>query len=128
MSGAVKAGHALVRQPLELGETEHDEAYISATQAPPRPDARLPRPHGNERRPQGIAGPPRQGALSPEHAAPGREAHQLARAVAAGDMARVGRLRPHGEFERVRQNGRSWPHRFFVLIALARTDRLERPS
>ncbi len=43
-------------------------------------------------------------------------------------MARVGRLRPHGEFERVRQNGRSWPHRFFVLIALARTDRLERPS
>jgi len=43
-------------------------------------------------------------------------------------MARVGRLRPRGEFERVRQNGRSWPHRFFVLIVLARTDRLDLPS
>ena len=43
-------------------------------------------------------------------------------------MARVGRLRPRGEFERVRQNGRSWPHRLFVLIVLARTDRLDLPS
>ena len=43
-------------------------------------------------------------------------------------MARVGRLRPRGEFERIRQNGRSWPHRLFVLIVLARTDRLDRPS
>ena len=43
-------------------------------------------------------------------------------------MARVGRLRPRGEFERVRQNGRSWPHRFFVLIVLARTDPLDSPS
>ena len=42
-------------------------------------------------------------------------------------MARVGRLRPRGEFERVRQNGRPWPHRFFVLIALARIDRLDLP-
>ncbi len=40
-------------------------------------------------------------------------------------MARVWRLRPRGEFERIRQNGRSWPHRFFVLIVLPRTDRLE---
>ena len=29
-------------------------------------------------------------------------------------MARVWRLRPGGEFGRVRQNGRAWPHRFFV--------------
>ncbi len=43
-------------------------------------------------------------------------------------MARVRRLRPRGEFERVRQNGRSWPHRFFVLIVLARTDPLDAPS
>ena len=43
-------------------------------------------------------------------------------------MTRVGRLRPRGEFERVRQNGRSWPHRFFVLIVLARTERLDVPS
>ena len=43
-------------------------------------------------------------------------------------MARVGRLRPRGEFERVRQNGRSWPHRFFVLIVLARTDPPDSPS
>jgi len=43
-------------------------------------------------------------------------------------MARVGRLRPRGEFERVRQNGRSWPHRFFVLIVLARTDPTDSPS
>ena len=31
-------------------------------------------------------------------------------------MARVWRLRPYGEFERVRQQGRSWPHRLLVLI------------
>jgi len=40
-------------------------------------------------------------------------------------MARVWRLRPRGEFEHVRQNGRSWPHRFFVLIVLPRADRPE---
>jgi len=42
-------------------------------------------------------------------------------------MARVGRLRPRGEFERVRQNGRSWPHRLFVLIVLARAEPLAAP-
>ena len=42
-------------------------------------------------------------------------------------MARVWRLRPRGEFERIRQNGRSWPHRFFVLIVLPQPDRLEAP-
>ena len=42
-------------------------------------------------------------------------------------MARVWRLRPGGEFEQTRQNGRSWPHRFFVLIVLPRSDRLEAP-
>jgi len=35
-------------------------------------------------------------------------------------MARVWRLRPHGEFERVRQTGRSWPHRLLVLIVQPR--------
>jgi ribonuclease P protein component len=43
-------------------------------------------------------------------------------------MARVWRLRPRGEFDRVRQNGRSWPHRFFVLIVLPQPDRPEAPS
>ena len=43
-------------------------------------------------------------------------------------MARVWRLRPRGEFERIRQTGRVWPHRYFVLIALQRTDRLEAPA
>lgn len=43
-------------------------------------------------------------------------------------MARVWRLRPRGEFERVRQNGRSWPHRFFVLIVLPQTARPATPS
>jgi ribonuclease P protein component len=42
-------------------------------------------------------------------------------------MARVGRLRPRGEFERVRQNGRSWPHRLFVLIVLARAEPRDAP-
>ncbi len=40
-------------------------------------------------------------------------------------MARVWRLRPRGEFERIRQNGRSWPHRLFVLIVLPRPDQPE---
>ena len=42
-------------------------------------------------------------------------------------MTRVWRLRPRGEFERIRQNGRSWPHRFFILIVLPQPDRLEAP-
>lgn len=42
-------------------------------------------------------------------------------------MTRVWRLRPRGEFERIRQNGRSWPHRFLVLIVLPQPDRPEAP-
>jgi ribonuclease P protein component len=42
-------------------------------------------------------------------------------------MTRVWRLRPRGEFERIRQNGRSWPQRFFVLIVLPHPDRPEAP-
>jgi ribonuclease P protein component len=42
-------------------------------------------------------------------------------------MMRVWRLRPRGEFERIRQNGRSWPHRFFVLIVLPQPDRATTP-
>lgn len=42
-------------------------------------------------------------------------------------MARVWRLRPGGEFEQVRQNGRVWPHRFFVLIVQVRPDRPTAP-
>ncbi len=42
-------------------------------------------------------------------------------------MTRVWRLRPRGEFERIRQNGRSWPHRFFVLIVLPQPDRSGSP-
>jgi ribonuclease P protein component len=38
-------------------------------------------------------------------------------------MTRVWRLRPRGEFERIRQTGRSWPHRFFILIVLPQPDR-----
>ncbi len=36
-------------------------------------------------------------------------------------MVRVWRLRQRGEFERVRQNGRAWPHRFFILIVQPRS-------
>jgi ribonuclease P protein component len=42
-------------------------------------------------------------------------------------MARVWRLRPGGEFGRVRQNGRAWPHRFFILIVQARADQPDAP-
>ena len=42
-------------------------------------------------------------------------------------MTRVWRVRPRGEFERIRQNGHSWPHRFFVLIVLPRPAGLEAP-
>jgi ribonuclease P protein component len=37
-------------------------------------------------------------------------------------MARVWRLRPHGEFDRVRQSGRSWSHPLLILIAQTRAD------
>lgn len=36
--------------------------------------------------------------------------------------ARVWRLRPGGEFERVRQTGRSWPHRLLIVIVQPRAD------
>jgi ribonuclease P protein component len=42
-------------------------------------------------------------------------------------MTRVWRLRPRGEFERIRQNGRAWPHRFFILIVLPQPDRSTAP-
>ena len=35
-------------------------------------------------------------------------------------MARVFRLRPHGEFDRVRQHGRSWSHPLLIVIAQTR--------
>lgn len=42
-------------------------------------------------------------------------------------MARVWRLRPGGEFGRVRQNGRAWPHGFFILIVQLRANQLDAP-
>ena len=36
--------------------------------------------------------------------------------------SRVWRLRPGGEFERVRQTGRSWPHRLLIVIVQPRPD------
>jgi ribonuclease P protein component len=42
-------------------------------------------------------------------------------------MARVWRLRPGGEFGRVRQDGRAWPHRFFILIVQTRADQQAAP-
>ena len=38
-----------------------------------------------------------------------------------GARAKVWRLRPKGEFEQVRQNGRSWSHPLLVIIAQTRT-------
>jgi ribonuclease P protein component len=35
-------------------------------------------------------------------------------------MVRIWRLRPHGEFERVRQQGRSWSQRWLVVVAAPR--------
>jgi ribonuclease P protein component len=42
-------------------------------------------------------------------------------------MARVWRLRPGGEFGRIRQNGRAWPQRFFILIVQSRADQMDAP-
>ncbi|MBI5564700.1 MAG: ribonuclease P protein component [Chloroflexi bacterium] len=36
--------------------------------------------------------------------------------------SRVWRLRPGGEFERVRQTGRAWPHRLLIVIIQPRAD------
>ena len=40
----------------------------------------------------------------------------------SGARVRVWRLRPGGEFERVRQTGRSWPHRLLIVIVQPRAD------
>ena len=42
--------------------------------------------------------------------------------------SRVWRLRPGGEFERVRQTGRSWPHRLLIVIVQPRADEPAAPS
>ena len=42
-------------------------------------------------------------------------------------MARMWRLRPGGEFGRVRQDGRAWPQRCFILIVQVRADQLTAP-
>jgi ribonuclease P protein component len=39
-----------------------------------------------------------------------------------GMQIRVWRLRPGGEFERVRQTGRAWPHRLLIVIVQPRAD------
>ena len=41
---------------------------------------------------------------------------------------KVWRLRPGGEFERVRQTGRSWPHRLLIVIIQPRSDAPTDPS
>ena len=40
---------------------------------------------------------------------------------------RVWRLRPGGEFERVRQSGRSYPHRLLVVIVQPRSEAPDAP-
>ena len=42
--------------------------------------------------------------------------------------SRVWRLRPGGEFERVRQTGRSWPHRLLIVIVQPRADKPAAPT
>jgi ribonuclease P protein component len=49
-----------------------------------------------------------------------RVPESLSRSI--GARARVWRLRPGGEFERVRQTGRSWPHRLLIVIVQPRAD------
>jgi ribonuclease P protein component len=45
-----------------------------------------------------------------------------------GVRTKVWRLRPGGEFERVRQTGRSWPHRLLVVIVQPRTAEPSAPT
>lgn len=46
----------------------------------------------------------------------------------SGARNRVWRLRPGGEFERVRQTGRSWPHRLLIVIIQPRPGAPTAPS
>ena len=46
----------------------------------------------------------------------------------SGARDRVWRLRPGGEFERVRQTGRSWSHRLVIVIIQPRSDAPTGPS
>ncbi len=41
---------------------------------------------------------------------------------------RVWRLRPGGEFERVRQTGRSWPHRLLIVIVQPHAEAVTTPT
>jgi ribonuclease P protein component len=48
--------------------------------------------------------------------------------MARVSRARVWRLRPRGEFERVRENGRAWSHRLLVVIVLPHPAGLSQPA
>ena len=105
------------------------EAHLSTVEAGPQAPARLPRPHGDRRRPQGAGQPPRQGPQAPVRLS-GRAATPLhARSIASmgsidrGHWRSLGptkpqRLKRRAEFLRVAAKGRKAPMPGLVLQAL----------
>jgi ribonuclease P protein component len=86
------------------------EAYLSTVEAGPQAAARVSRPHGDRRRPQGVGQPAGQGAQAPLG---------LTKALR---LAAPGRLKRRAEFLRIAAKGRKAVRPGLVLQALPRQD------
>lgn len=96
--------------PVVLDWGVHAEACLSTQEVVPATEARVSRPDGESRRPEGAEAASAEGPLA-RHAG-------LARSP-VGRVRREQRLRRDSEFEAVRRRGKGWSAALLVLRALA---------
>src|SRR5262249_61047368 len=85
------------------------EADVPTAPSPARQDARIPRAHVDERRPEGVEAPARQ------RATPADRLSEVPRATPAR-LSRGERLRSRAEFERLFRRGARVEDPAFVLL------------
>jgi ribonuclease P protein component len=104
------------------------EADIPAQEAQANAHPRLSGANGDARWATGTQGPAQQGTAAPDRNPRLGEEKELERELAATSASRLERvraverrtrLRRSADLGRVREAGRSWPHRLLVLVALA---------
>jgi ribonuclease P protein component len=108
-----------------LSSRPRHETHVPASQHPPRPHARLPRPHGDAWRSKSPREPPPQGAEAP-HADDLQEVGALTSSVFGFGKERRVRTRP--EFLFAQSNGRRVTTPNFTLLVAARMPRVDRGS
>jgi ribonuclease P protein component len=91
------------------------EAHVPTPQSPSRPNARLSRPNGHQRRAEGPREPAPQGAQAPRH-------RDLQEVALGATFDRSQRLRRKADFRRVQADARRVVTRHFVLLVASRRD------